>query len=380
MDGMVSHDVCLGLATGELGFSNVLEGPNESDADREAVKGYTMTSARLRAMNAPARRDDAKLATKPTPEDIAWGREIVRSSRKLLPAARALAFAIVEHDPDGETQITTMGPRALDPALRAMTEDAIAHRSFEGVRIVDRTRLVNRTDAAVVAHAEPSRVVALYAAFDRSFRGARPTLARVALHIEASHRLRGRAHRVESVLDGLGNVIAREAPSRLGDVWPGLITGRLSLVERGSAQNRRYLVIENGPVAQRHRALAASELAVLSHAARGLSTKAISYTLGLAAPTVSQRLTTAASKLGVTSRIGLLRLAATLTHAPPPPSSTTKLTRVEREVLELLRQGLTNEAIAATRSRSVRTIANQVASILRKTKSETRRALAVFLH
>ena len=42
-----------------------------------------------------------------------------------------------------------------------------------------------------------------------------------------------------------------------------------------------------------------------------------------------------------------------------------------------LQHGLSNEQIAAIRSRSVRTIANQVASLLRKTKSGSRRDLLV---
>lgn len=53
------------------------------------------------------------------------------------------------------------------------------------------------------------------------------------------------------------------------------------------------------------------------------------------------------------------------------------LTDAEREVLELLQHGLSNKEIAKRRSRSVRTIANQVASLLRKTKSSSRRALLV---
>lgn len=53
------------------------------------------------------------------------------------------------------------------------------------------------------------------------------------------------------------------------------------------------------------------------------------------------------------------------------------LTAAERDVLELLKRGLGNDAIAKLRGRSVRTIAIQVASLLRKTGKGSRRALAV---
>lgn len=51
-------------------------------------------------------------------------------------------------------------------------------------------------------------------------------------------------------------------------------------------------------------------------------------------------------------------------------------TAAEAEVLELLERGLSNERIAALRRRSVRTIANQMASLLRKTGATSRRQLA----
>lgn len=47
----------------------------------------------------------------------------------------------------------------------------------------------------------------------------------------------------------------------------------------------------------------------------------------------------------------------------------------EREVLALIRAGLSNAAIARARRRSVRTVANQVSSILRKLGATSRAAL-----
>jgi len=52
------------------------------------------------------------------------------------------------------------------------------------------------------------------------------------------------------------------------------------------------------------------------------------------------------------------------------------MTPAEREVLELVRQGFSNRAIAQVRGRAERTVANQVASMLRKLQVASRRALA----
>jgi DNA-binding NarL/FixJ family response regulator len=56
-----------------------------------------------------------------------------------------------------------------------------------------------------------------------------------------------------------------------------------------------------------------------------------------------------------------------LAESDPTRPAPGTLTLAEREVLEAIRQGRSNAHIAATRGRSERTVANQVASILRKT-------------
>ncbi|HEY5951839.1 MAG TPA: helix-turn-helix transcriptional regulator [Kofleriaceae bacterium] len=55
--------------------------------------------------------------------------------------------------------------------------------------------------------------------------------------------------------------------------------------------------------------------------------------------------------------------------AGPPPA---ELTAAERDVLARVVRGESNRAIAAARKTSVRTIANQVASLLRKTGAASR--------
>ncbi len=49
-----------------------------------------------------------------------------------------------------------------------------------------------------------------------------------------------------------------------------------------------------------------------------------------------------------------------------PPSPTQALSAAEREVLDLVVQGKSNAEIARARGTSVRTVANQVASMLKK--------------
>jgi len=75
------------------------------------------------------------------------------------------------------------------------------------------------------------------------------------------------------------------------------------------------------------------------------------------------------------SRADLVRVAAILARDPRADLPAPALTAAEHEILDGLQRGLSNRELAAERSRSVRTIANQVASLLRKTASPSRRAL-----
>lgn len=59
----------------------------------------------------------------------------------------------------------------------------------------------------------------------------------------------------------------------------------------------------------------------------------------------------------------------------PPAISMLPLTASERAIVKLIAAGLSNADIATNRGTSVRTVANQVASLLRKTKAASRHML-----
>jgi DNA-binding NarL/FixJ family response regulator len=215
----------------------------------------------------------------------------------------------------------------------------------------------------------------------------RIALTRAGLHIEAAYRLRKRPESVRAILDANGRVLERfgEVPELDGmrglsaqsiDLWPALVAGRLSLVPRGTGKSRRLFLVENDRPAQGFRALGQREADVLRLATRGLSTKVMAYALGLSPARVSQALALASAKVGTATNLELVRLGALLTRDPRLEAPAARLTSSEREVLDLLQQGLSNEVIAKMRARSVRTIANQVAALLRKTGTSSRRELA----
>ncbi len=158
--------------------------------------------------------------------------------------------------------------------------------------------------------------------------------------------------------------------------WAALVRGRYHLVERERGDKPIYFLVENAPDARACRRLTRTEAAVVSAAARALSGKVIAYSLGIAPSTVSTRLASATAKLGLASSTELARFIRMLVQGAADIDDST-LSKAEREVLSLLLTGKSNQEIGSARGRSQRTVANQVASILRKTGSPSRRALRV---
>lgn len=176
---------------------------------------------------------------------------------------------------------------------------------------------------------------------------------------------RGRTRRMRQTTDAL-------------DAWSALISGNWGLVERVDADGKRFYAVLETQRAIRLRALTQRETQVLELSARGLTGKAVAYALGVGSPTVSQALSTGAFKLGVRSRTELIGLLAQLLGTSRVLKETEHLTGAERDVLKLVRLGWQNAAIARERGCSERTVANQVAALLRKLDAPSRRALAIY--
>ena len=361
----------------------------------------------------------------PIQDEQRWA-EAVHAAAKasVFRSSHGAGFSIISHGPAGERADFDAIAMDLVPQRLIASAGTLAGLGVEGVRRyfypsglmathleIERgvppeqaaygkaTRAaVGVTDAVgVFSYPTPGRVATLYAMHDAPIvlsHHERSLLARLALHIDAALRLRKTPERVcaildangkflhrvdaDPALDGLPLRVARVAsqPSML-DLWSALVAGTYTLVRRREGGRIFYYVLENPPGAGSLRALTAGEEAAVRQAAAGLPTKLVSYALGVSSGVVSDRLASAAAKLGAASRKELLRIAAMLTRDPRAAFPVVDLTEAEREILALLQQGLSNDEIARHRSRSLRTIANQVASLLRKTNSSSRRALLV---
>ena len=270
--------------------------------------------------------------------------------------------------------------------VTATAADALGRRNDLELHIVD--RWVDATNdvagmVRVVGHPDNDTSVVLSIPCARAARLSpydRVTIARVALHLENAARFRRSpdARRSELSLDG--EVIGpQRRPSvehgrsaEEAELWGALVEGRAALVPRGGAG---YRVLEGVAAWRSRRTLSHIELQSVVLAARGTSGKEVAYTLGVSTGRVCRALAVASAKVGAKAPSDLVRVAARLGIDDPPEVCDSTFTSAEREVLDLLRAGMSNEAIAMARGRSPRTIANQVASLLRKTGSGSRRAL-----
>ena len=159
------------------------------------------------------------------------------------------------------------------------------------------------------------------------------------------------------------------------DAWTALVSGRWVLVEREERGIARHYAIFEAGRGYALRALSEQEARAVELSARGLAGKCTAYGMGLTPGTVSKLLASAALKLGLPNRTRLTQLVGALLGVAPQIDSAARLTRSEREILDLLRFGYSNARIAETRGRSERTVANQVAALLHKLKAPSRRAL-----
>lgn len=101
---------------------------------------------------------------------------------------------------------------------------------------------------------------------------------------------------------------ARLAAADMTQVWQGLVAERWSLVDHFDRDGRRYFIARaNAPEVPGQPALSPREAQVVGAAAMGHGTKVIAYELGISASSVATHLRRAAAKLGVTSRVQLIR-------------------------------------------------------------------------
>jgi len=371
------------------------------------------------------------VAYEPASSDQAWAETFADAMTPLMNVSRGIGVSVIEYPPDvcSARYAASAIPAGENWPWATMPDAGIGFGGIEAFRAIyfpaepvgilhevparlgaDAATRMREFRAAmggvdslgVVTHPAPGLVVTLYAVHHDDIHASRlerRVLSRLALHLGAAFRLRrfpsarvceldaaGRlvgepppAGRVESLARGAhalanAHAVSRESADALA-LWPALLEGRLTVVRRGTGAHARYLFIENPPATDATRSLNAAEVQTLTLAARGLPNKLVAYGLGISAVAASRRLEAIAAKLGLMSRSELVRVASILMRDPRSEAPDSVLTASEREVLDLIQTGLSNAEIARMRSRSVRTVANQVAALLEKTGCISRRGL-----
>lgn len=237
---------------------------------------------------------------------------------------------------------------------------------------------------ALFTEPEPGMALAVIAPVAHTGRLTPPTteaLTRLGLHVECAARLhlRAAAPVVSVGLDGAGSPdkgvrLAAQALTRVRAVarrddagallrWPLLIDGRLALVPGPDG----YDLVPNEPRWwQSISALTPREQAILILTARGLSNKLVGHLLGSTAASVSKGLGSTSAKLGLTDSRTLVRLAREFRADGRSLASVGDLTPAEWSVADLYSRGMTHAEIARLRGSEEQTVANQLATIVRK--------------
>lgn len=364
-----------------------------------------------------------------TPHWESWGKEVTSVSQQLFGPS-LIALNVVERHEDGfrplhiwtssrNAELLALLDSDVDPLPPEETEAMYDWRRVESMnelllrvreypnavaRIHRSLKVASLADGMALTCRAGSTQVALSVFTDRPLtltRDDRRLLTQVSLHIEQALRLRlGQANEL-AILRPDGKVLHAEGPLEergarqemtetvraierarshptvsSAEIWTGLVRGKLGLSPRQDGSDRHYVVLEHQDPESRLLELSPREMRIVELAAEGLSNKLIAYALGISEPTVSRALGAAALKLGCNGARDLVAaLSLLLRSGPKGDTWTERPTPAEQEVLELLRQGLSNAEIAAARGCSTRTVANQVASLLRKAGADSRRAL-----
>jgi DNA-binding NarL/FixJ family response regulator len=245
----------------------------------------------------------------------------------------------------GPFQFASMSQRlATEETGQAEKDEAAMRRFCRGIGIFDQLCLrgVDPTYAGV-AVCTPLRDIAIPTSRESAL------WTRIAAHISSGYRLRrylatpsdtdsASADGADAVCEPDGRVVHAEAdaktedarsslrdavvaidrarsklrradPEQAVDTWRGLVAGTWTLVEHFESDGRRYLLArKNTPGTQDPKALTERERQAVHYATLGHSTKETAYALGISDDTVAVHLWSAMRKLGVGSRVELMRL------------------------------------------------------------------------
>jgi DNA-binding NarL/FixJ family response regulator len=186
----------------------------------------------------------------------------------------------------------------------------------------------------------------------------------------------------ESLRDAVARMerVRGERSTGDADARDALLDGRWSLVDRFDSDGRRFVVAYRNPAGVLDpRRLSRRERDVAARIAQGASQTSVGMELGISASTVASVASTVVKKLGLRSArelplfwrdaagdpvaLGRSDLVGVCSAGLAPVA---ELTPAERDVLEGIVLGRSNREIAQQRGSSLRTVANQVAALLRK--------------
>jgi DNA-binding CsgD family transcriptional regulator len=121
----------------------------------------------------------------------------------------------------------------------------------------------------------------------------------------------------ESAADVCGGAERRAQPAGMSAsevdaraIWRAFVAGGWSLLGSHDHDGRRHLLLRRNPELHDLACLSSREREILRRACRGHANKAIAYELGLSPSTVASHLARARRKLGVTTRVALMKWAS----------------------------------------------------------------------
>jgi DNA-binding CsgD family transcriptional regulator len=217
----------------------------------------------------------------------------LRTTREdLLPNGIRDMLSVVGVNPSGVSCGLTVGlPRPIRMGKRATARwSRIAAHMAAGLRL--RTSLATSRDVFAGAEAILDPDGACVHAERPA--AAKQTMAGLRRSVRAVDRARGR--------------LRRSDPDEALTIWLGLCAGRWSLLDYVDKDGRRFVLARrNDPAVAPLDSLTLAERQTVAYASLGHTNKLIAYELGVSETAISMRLSSAARKLGVRSRVELLR-------------------------------------------------------------------------